>query len=133
MHLPVAPHVGAWIETEEEEEIQKIQKVAPHVGAWIETEEEEIQKRRRRESHPMWVRGLKLISSERFSSWALSHPMWVRGLKQIILSRGKISVVAPHVGAWIETPERCDVQHVVKVAPHVGAWIETSTEVLYST
>ena len=35
-------------------------KVAPHVGAWIETtlkKEDEYFKK----SHPMWVRGLKLI------------------------------------------------------------------------
>ena len=53
--------------------------------------------------------------------------MWVRGLKpRHHYGACRLSTVAPHVGAWIETPERCDVQHVVKVAPHVGAWIETA-------
>ena len=33
--------------------------------------------------------------------------------------------VAPHVGAWIETPFRSDGVTREKVAPHVGAWIET--------
>ena len=35
----------------------------------------------------------------------MSHPMWVRGLKllrlPLLLS---VFLVAPHVGAWIETP-----------------------------
>ena len=35
---------------------------------------------------------------------AMSHPTWVRGLKLPYLVRGaKIYVVAPYVGAWIET------------------------------
>jgi len=33
--------------------------------------------------------------------------------------------VAPHAGAWIETPQ--ELEHLGKaiVAPHAGAWIET--------
>ena len=34
---PVAPHVGAWIETFCIMPNKTIVKVAPHVGAWIET------------------------------------------------------------------------------------------------
>ena len=34
-------------------------------------------------------------------------------------------VVAPHVGAWIETFRLADKQSRAYVAPHVGAWIET--------
>ena len=35
-----------------------------------------------------------------------SHPMWVRGLKLLVLNVSNIyGRVAPHVGAWIET---CD-------------------------
>ena len=34
-------------------------------------------------------------------------------------------VVAPHVGAWIETIEVFSLPSPVYVAPHVGAWIET--------
>ena len=54
--------------------------------------------------------------------------MWVRGLKLLpfpIPRRGVL--VAPHVGAWIETDNekiRCLGD---PVAPHVGAWIETRT------
>ena len=33
----VAPHVGAWIETDQLETILRRHVVAPHVGAWIET------------------------------------------------------------------------------------------------
>ena len=37
-----------------------------------------------------------------------------------------IVIVAPHVGAWIETPcYRCSSERI-HVAPHVGAWIETA-------
>ena len=36
-------------------------------------------------SHPMWVRGLKLIQPIGTINYLKSHPMWVRGLKQ---SRG---------------------------------------------
>ena len=34
----------------------------------------------------------------------MSHPMWVRGLKLVLICRLMTSFqVAPHVGAWIET------------------------------
>ena len=55
--------------------------VAPYVGAWIETITD-AKIRRFFESHPMWVRGLKLNSF-----------MFVY----------IASEVAPYVGAWIET------------------------------
>ena len=32
-----------------------------------------------------------------------SHPTWVRGLKQISDDEKKVLLVAPYVGAWIET------------------------------
>ena len=55
-----------------------------------------------------------------------SHPMWVRGLK---LGTGddliELLGVAPHVGAWIETNGNGDYLGAYAVAPHVGAWIET--------
>ena len=57
-----------------------------------------------------------------------SHPVWVRGLKllrQYILGGGK--QVAPRVGAWIETKARIARCRHLLVAPRVGAWIETST------
>ena len=38
-------------------------------------------------SHPEWVRGLKLISSIVKLQNFMSHPEWVRGLKLILLVR----------------------------------------------
>ena len=56
------------------------------------------------QSHPTWVRGLKLMLS--FTSWWLIS-------------------VAPYVGAWIETYLVIIIIKVHLVAPYVGAWIET--------
>ena len=39
-------------------------------------------------SHPVWVRGLKLRSWRIFTLHFRSHPVWVRGLK--LLMNGKI-------------------------------------------
>ena len=56
----------------------------------------------------------------------MSHPEWVRGLKQI-LSIVKLQnfIVAPRVGAWIETYNLHLDKNELLVAPRVGAWIET--------
>ena len=55
-----------------------------------------------------------------------SHPMWVRGLKLLDMDTPfSAQYVAPHVGAWIETPKKMNIIELKKVAPHVGAWIET--------
>ena len=50
----------------------------------------------------------------------------MRGLKLIFdfLTFG-IGIVAPHVGAWIETKYITKDTYLDEVAPHVGAWIET--------
>ena len=56
----------------------------------------------------------------------LSHPVWVRGLKLILgLNERPQDAVAPRVGAWIETSISSTIQYQEKVAPRVGAWIET--------
>ena len=58
----------------------------------------------------------------------MSHPVWVRGLKQYICaSLCHAYLVAPRVGAWIETAIAEQAAERVEVAPRVGAWIETST------
>ena len=59
-HLQVAPRVGAWIETflVHVSNLQSI--VAPRVGAWIETAMG-LGGGQTPVSHPVWVRGLKLI------------------------------------------------------------------------
>ena len=36
-------------------------------------------------SHPVWVRGLKLVSEKREWIKYKSHPVWVRGLKPLSL------------------------------------------------
>ena len=55
-----------------------------------------------------------------------SHPSWVRGLKlQIFVGSLHSIVVAPLVGAWIETIIWYFCKLAVDVAPLVGAWIET--------
>ena len=99
-------------------------------------------------SHPVWVRGLKLIFhryiaqavlvAPRVGAWIettiegvnllslSSHPVWVRGLKHSRKGRSiQGSGVAPRVGAWIETSLLGNFFTPVGVAPRVGAWIET--------
>ena len=77
----VAPYVGAWIETWQHSPIACGLLVAPYVGAWIETWLFKINALPL-QSHPMWVRGLKLENDPRLKNHIWSHPMWVRGLKQ---------------------------------------------------
>ena len=55
--------------------------VAPHVGAWIETNNYAPYSLVEDKSHPMWVRGLKPDTTYQVLDWSQSHPMWVRGLK----------------------------------------------------
>ena len=55
-------------------------------------------------SHPVWVRGLKQVIENFKADFSGSHPVWVRGLKQQLPGGIYIeNVVAPRVGAWIET------------------------------
>ena len=57
----------------------------------------------------------------------MSHPVWVRGLKPSISTLSlQLSLVAPRVGAWIETEPLEGTALPERVAPRVGAWIETS-------
>ena len=52
----------------------------------------------------MWVRGLKRIVTDITRLLYMSHPVWVRGLKLMSVKRPHNLVsVAPRVGAWIET------------------------------
>ena len=52
----------------------------------------------------MWVRGLKHVKYYRLLNNLQSHPMWVRGLKpQQLRAQINATLVAPYVGAWIET------------------------------
>ena len=56
----VAPRVGAWIETRLIQPLLTLFFVAPRVGAWIETATATFAAMSNR-SHPVWVRGLKLV------------------------------------------------------------------------
>ena len=87
----VAPRVGAWIETAPWPRKRARSTVAPRVGAWIET--------------------LLLLPLE---CWQLvSHPVWVRGLKLVLLRLILLLLsVAPRVGAWIETNLKSDTSPV---------------------
>ena len=60
--LSVAPYVGAWIETRRSSEDRLSVIVAPYVGAWIETRQD-AHLQQGTLSHPMWVRGLKLVTA----------------------------------------------------------------------
>ena len=52
--------------------------------------------------------------------------MWVRGLKPPLSpDEPEVTMVAPRVGAWIETNEQKPQYLTERVAPRVGAWIET--------
>ena len=73
--------MGAWIETERERTQGCATKVAPYMGAWIETAKDCVKKQASK-SHPIWVRGLKLVTPLR--------PV-------------RTHEVAPYMGAWIET------------------------------
>ncbi len=77
---PVAPLVGAWIETLMSVDMANQQPVAPLVGAWIETNML-IMFIIILLSHPSWVRGLKHHLYFTLSLLTRSHPSWVRGLK----------------------------------------------------
>ena len=55
----------------------------------------------------------------------LSHPTRVRGLKLERSQNLSNYRVAPHTGAWIETPRQDKSGGQMLVAPHTGAWIET--------
>ncbi len=55
-----------------------------------------------------------------------SHPTWVRGLKHLFSLQIFYDIlVAPYVGAWIETSSSALYRANKAVAPYVGAWIET--------
>ena len=81
--IRVAPHAGAWIETNAEAYGGLGQLVAPHAGAWIETS---------------WVRASPLLRRVAHHAGA-----WIEtfGITSILWSFS----VAPHAGAWIETDE----------------------------
>ena len=102
--------------------------VAPHAGAWIET----FRLRpagRPRSSPPTRGRGLKHARIDHVHAGAASPPTRGRGLKPSMWRTPPHSaLVAPHAGAWIETPASSAwSRSPLAVAPHAGAWIETES------
>ena len=78
-------------------------------------------------SHPTWVRGLKLLMYHNISTYCTSHPTWVRGLK-LRLSRVMLHLLMSHP-TWVRGLKRKSNKLSIKsnlVAPYVGAWIETN-------
>ena len=63
MAFSVAPLVGAWIEIITEHPVETGYNVAPLVGAWIEIQYFRRYDEEEAKSHPLWVRGLKYLSS----------------------------------------------------------------------
>ena len=119
----VAPHVGAWIETARIGGDVKM-LVAPHVGAWIETGSCGWAARRPW-SLPTWERGSKRTRSLRQADRPGRSPRGSVDRNFAGTLNRRQPIVAPHVGAWIETA-RVQLAHPGHaVAPHVGAWIET--------
>ena len=56
----------------------------------------------------------------------LSLPTWGRGLKHLRIPVNYLPLlVAPYMGAWIETIKKRIVGGHCEVAPYMGAWIET--------
>ena len=77
-------------------------------------------------SRPVWARGLKLLYSDLVPSCTLVAPCvgaWIETTYRIKCYF--CSVVAPCVGAWIETQSIGLSTMNALVAPCVGAWIET--------
>ena len=77
-------------------------------------------------SHPVWVRGLKLMMIYSRCAPTVSHPVWVRGLKLIVFLVFWISQRSHPV--WVrglKQKNSCIFNKFVCVAPRVGAWIET--------
>ena len=78
------------------------------------------------QSHPSWVRGLKLLLMLLLSISSLVAPLVGAGIEtDEEYEKRKRENVAPLVGAWIETLYGLDRFTLPSVAPLVGAWIET--------
>ena len=77
--------------------------VAPHVGAWIETDLEPDSNQLGR-SRPTWARGLKQngVADDWRTKVAPHVGAWIETRDAVGLN--ELVNVAPHVGAWIETP-----------------------------
>ena len=104
--------------------------VAPRAGAWVETRPR-MDTYQTLRSHPVRVRGLKLMAGIVAGLTYPSHPVRVRGLKQISIMPAKpCQKVAPRAGAWVETYDPETGRKLTVVAPRAGAWVETTPGVV---
>ena len=70
---------------------------------------------------------IETIDNTRIKTCCLVAPYvgaWIETFRER-LTRTRFKQVAPYVGAWIETPEAAAFAMDSPVAPYVGAWIET--------
>ena len=77
-------------------------------------------------SLPSWERGLKLMIRQISIPLVIVAPFvgaWIETLNLPV--QFSFNFVAPFVGAWIETERRAEMERITTVAPFVGAWIET--------
>ena len=95
--------MGAWIETMNLRTTRSTMPVAPRVGAWIET----FYPQRAVDaaaSHPVWVRGLKHKQNYLRALPQVVAPRvgaWIETIE--VTNFPFVVAVAPRVGAWIET------------------------------
>jgi len=94
----VAPRAGAWVETSALSSTSCACRVAPRAGAWVETALY-LHGGVSVPSHPVRVRGLKLVHRDGSFRRCGSHPVRVRGLKRN--SSGKLK------GITCRTPCGC--------------------------
>ena len=104
------------------------------MGAWIEIYMPRGGRRGYEESLPTWERGLKCLCSIMQLTNTVVAPHVGAWIEIIPAAHQTASIrVAPHVGAWIEiAKDRC-VYCMAPVAPHVGAWIEISERLSCTT
>ena len=142
-HGIVAPHVGAWIETQisarsglvgggsrptwarglKHPNTSHAQNPPESRPTWARGLKQVPEGHRNllRASRPTWARGLKLLQKERQYSQTSSRPTWARGLKPPgSRSRFEPTIVAPHVGAWIENPAASTQTRLGLVPPGLG-------------
>jgi len=103
----------------------KIIDVAPHAGAWIETDEEVVNLLNQW-SRPMRARGLKLYYISTIEKLYKSRPMRARGLKHKTIFSFRFKNMSRPMRARGLKHVICPfMRHHLLVAPHAGAWIET--------
>ena len=124
LRTAVAPRVGAWIETFVVVRVPDATDVAPRVGAWIETMSTWTIWSPC--SSPLaWGRGSKRWRAACTSSTACRPSRGGVDRNALSKRRFRRTLVAPRVGAWIETRSSSNCATGGTVAPRVGAWIET--------